>query len=61
MCTVFKAAVNASLPHATLVVDRFHVAQLANAAVSEVRRRVTLQQWGRRATRATASGSCATG
>jgi transposase len=48
MCTVFKAAVRASLPHARLVVDRFHVAQLANNAVTEVRRRVTVQQRGRR-------------
>jgi hypothetical protein len=48
MCTVFKAAVRTSLPHATLVVDRFHLAQLANAALTEVRRRVTLQQRGRR-------------
>ena len=48
MCTVFKAAVGDSLPDATLVVDRFHVAQLANAALTEVRRRVTVQQRGRR-------------
>ena len=48
MCTVFKAAVRESLPTATLVVDRFHVVQLANDAVTEVRRRVTLQQRGRR-------------
>jgi transposase len=48
MCTVFKAAVRESLPHATLVVDRFHLAQLANTALTEVRRRVTLQQRGRR-------------
>ena len=48
MCTVFKAAVRESLPHARLVVDRFHVAQLANTALTEVRRRVTLQQRGRR-------------
>ena len=48
MCTVFKAAVRDSLPHATLVVDRFHVAQLANAALIEVRRRVTVQVRGRR-------------
>lgn len=32
MCTVFKAAVRDSLPHVTLVVDRFHAAQPANAA-----------------------------
>lgn len=48
MCAVFKAAVTASLPHATLVVDRFHVAQLANAALTEVRRHVRLTQRGRR-------------
>lgn len=48
MCTIFKAAVRTSLPKATLVVDRFHVAQLANAAVTEVRRRVTVQVRGRR-------------
>jgi transposase len=48
MCMVFKAAVRDSLPNATLVVDRFHVAQLANNAVTEVRRRVTVQARGRR-------------
>lgn len=47
MCTVFKCAVRASLSHARLVVDRFHVVQLANDAVTEVRRRVTVQQRGR--------------
>jgi transposase len=48
MCTIFKSAVRTSLPHAILVVDRFHIAQLANAAVTEVRRRVTVQVRGRR-------------
>lgn len=48
MSTVFKAAVRESLPDAVLVIDRFHVAQLANAALTELRRRVTLQQRGRR-------------
>lgn len=48
MCTVFKAAVRDNLPHAILVVDRFHVAQLANTALTEARRRVTLQVRGRR-------------
>ncbi|MEY9926316.1 transposase [Catenulispora sp. GP43] len=48
MCSVFKAAIRDSLPHAILVVDRFHVAQLANTALTEVRRRVTVQQRGRR-------------
>ncbi|HEY1715269.1 MAG TPA: ISL3 family transposase [Solirubrobacteraceae bacterium] len=48
MCTVFKSAIRTSLPHARLVVDRFHVAQLANTALTEVRRRITVQQRGRR-------------
>ncbi|MFC4059655.1 ISL3 family transposase [Planomonospora corallina] len=48
MCTIFKAAVRAALPHATLVVDHFHLVQLANATVTEVRRRVTVQVRGRR-------------
>jgi transposase len=48
MCTVFKAAVRESLPHAVLAVDRFHLAQLANTALTELRRRVTLTQPGRR-------------
>ena len=48
MCTVFKAAIRQVLPHALLVVDHFHVVQLANRAVTEVRRRVTLSQRGRR-------------
>ena len=28
MCTIFKSAVREALPHATLVVDHFHVVQL---------------------------------
>ena len=48
MCTVFKAAVRQVLPHAVLVVDHFHVVQLANRAVTEVRRRITCTQRGRR-------------
>ncbi|SCL36562.1 Transposase [Micromonospora rhizosphaerae] len=48
MCTVFKAAIRAVLPQATIVVDHFHMVQLANAAVTEVRRRVTMTQRGRR-------------
>ncbi|WP_285704661.1 transposase [Microtetraspora sp. NBRC 16547] len=48
MCTIFKAAVRAALPHAVLVVDHFHLVQLANATVTEVRRRVTVQVRSRR-------------
>jgi transposase len=48
MCTIFKSAIRQALPHATLVVDHFHLVQLANQAVTEVRRRVTVQVRGRR-------------
>jgi transposase len=48
MCTVFKSAIRRALPHAQLVIDHFHVVQLANATVTEVRRRVTIQVRGRR-------------
>jgi len=48
MCTIFKSAVCRALPHAQLVVDHFHLVQLANATVTEVRRRVTVQVRGRR-------------
>ncbi len=48
MCSVFKAAVTAALPHAVLVVDHFHVVQLANSVIDEVRARRTAQVRGRR-------------
>ena len=48
MCSAYRAAVRAHLPHATLVVDHFHVVQLANQTVSAVRRRVTATLRGRR-------------
>jgi hypothetical protein len=48
MCTIFKSAIVQALPHATLVVDHFHVVQLAHQALNEVRRRVTVQVHGRR-------------
>jgi transposase len=48
MCTIFKAAVRAALPQARLVIDHFHVVQLANQALTEVRRRLTVQLRGRR-------------
>ncbi|MCE7010103.1 transposase [Kibdelosporangium philippinense] len=52
MCAVFKAAVavavTTALPHATLVVDNFHVVQLANAVIDKVRARRTVQARGRR-------------
>ncbi|MGW5154425.1 transposase, partial [Nonomuraea wenchangensis] len=48
MCTIFKSAIRSALPHATLVVNHFHVVQLANQALTEVRRRLTVQARGRR-------------
>src|SRR3981081_3589171 len=44
----YRAAVREHLPHATLVVDHFHVVQLANQVLSSVRRRVTAKLRGRR-------------
>ncbi|MFF5181836.1 transposase [Micromonospora sp. NPDC000316] len=44
---VSKVAVRQVPPHAALVVDHFHVVQLANRAVTGIRRRVTLTQRGR--------------
>jgi transposase len=48
MCSVFKSAIREVLPHAITVADHFHVVQLANKTVTEVRRRLTLQVRGRR-------------
>uniref|UniRef100_UPI001EF6785E transposase n=1 Tax=Frankia sp. CiP3 TaxID=2880971 RepID=UPI001EF6785E len=48
MCTVFVAAIRRYLPHATLVVDHFHVVKLANDTLEEIRRRVTTTTRGRR-------------
>jgi transposase len=48
MCSAYRAAVAEYLPDATLVVDHFHVVQLANQMVSAVRRRVTAALRGRR-------------
>jgi transposase len=40
MSASYAAAVRLALPHATIVVDHFHVVQLANHAVTELRRRL---------------------
>jgi transposase len=45
---VFASAVREALPNAKLVVDHFHVVQLANQAVTDARRRVTWTLRGRR-------------
>jgi hypothetical protein len=45
---VFASAITTGLPHARIVVGHFHVVQLANKAVDEVRCRITTQLRGRR-------------
>lgn len=45
---VYAKAVREALPHAQLVVDRFHLVKKANDMVDAVRRRVTQAQRGRR-------------
>ena len=44
----YRTAVRRALPHATIVVDHFHLVALANQAVTKVRQRVTRHQLGRR-------------
>jgi transposase len=48
MSTVYKSAARAALPNAVLCVDFFHVSQLANKMIGDVRRRVTYERYGRR-------------
>jgi transposase len=48
MCTVFLSAIRRYLPNTTIIVDHFHIVQLATDAVTEVRRRVTTTTRGRR-------------
>jgi transposase len=50
MSTVYKSVVTTSglLPNATLIADAFHVIQLANKMVGDVRRRVTFEHYRRR-------------
>src|SRR5512144_1487187 len=44
----YAAAVRHALPSATIVVDHFHLVQLANQMVTKVRQRVTQETLGRR-------------
>lgn len=48
MCSVFAAGIALALPQATIVVDHFHVVQLANQALDEIRCRITTQLRARR-------------
>ncbi|WP_338674649.1 ISL3 family transposase [Streptomyces sp. SCSIO 30461] len=49
LCSTFRAAVHRALPHATVVVDCFHIVQLAQRHLADLRRRLTWRQHGRRA------------
>jgi transposase len=49
MCAPFRAAVRRALPHARVVVDAFHVVQLAGRHLAGLRRRCTWALRGRRA------------
>jgi transposase len=48
MSASYRAAIHRALPAATIVIDHFHVVQLANKALCEVRRRLTFRHRGRR-------------
>ena len=48
MCSIYASAVRRMLPHAQLVVDLFHVVQLAVKTTGDVRRRVVREKYGRR-------------
>jgi len=48
MCTIYQSAVKKMLPAAEIVVDLFHVVQLAVKAVGDVRRRAIRELYGRR-------------
>ncbi|MFJ1652580.1 transposase [Streptomyces sp. NPDC088337] len=44
----YRTAIHTGLPHATVVVDHFHMVQLANKMLNIVRRRTTVALRGRR-------------
>ncbi|MET7609146.1 ISL3 family transposase [Streptomyces avermitilis] len=48
MPATYRAALRTGLPHATVMVDHFHVVQLANTMLSLARRRTTAEIRGRR-------------
>lgn len=49
LCATFRAAIRTALPHATVVVDAFHIVQLAQRHLADLRRRLTFKHYGRRA------------
>ena len=48
MCSIYASAVRRMLPRARLVVDLFHVVQLAVKVTGDVRRRAVREKYGRR-------------
>jgi len=48
MCSIYASAVRRALPNAQLVVDLFHVVQLAVKMTGDVRRRAVREKYGRR-------------
>ena len=48
MCSIYASAVRRMLPRATLVVDLFHVVQLAVKATGDARRLAVREKYGRR-------------
>ena len=48
MCAIYAAAVGRALPRAQLVMDLFHVVQLAVKMTGDVRRRAVREKYGRR-------------
>lgn len=48
MCAIFRSAVRTALPRARIVVDHFHVVQLANNKLADLRRRLTWKTHNRR-------------
>jgi len=48
LCATFRVAVRRALPDAVIVADAFHVVQLANRKLAQLRRRLTWAQRGRR-------------
>lgn len=51
LCATFRAAIHRALPHPAVVVDCFHIVQLAQPHLADLRRRLTWKQHGRRARR----------
>jgi transposase len=49
LCATFRVAVRTALPHATVVIDCFHIVQLAQRHLADLRRRLTFKHHGRRA------------